>query len=100
MSRKTVMAARSSATPWFGGSCLGANSSLDPFNESHLAVQSGDVQGSMAVFVARCKVRSAFHEKRKGLRPRVPLGREMGCRSAPWAACVHIGTAGDQPGNR
>src|SRR5437867_718147 len=100
MSRKTVMPARSSATPLFGGSAnFGTKPSLDPLSHSHLTVQFGDVQGRMAVVVTGRKVGSAFHEKRKGLRPRVPLGGEMGCRSAPWATCVYIGTVGDQPRN-
>src|SRR5262245_35580956 len=94
------MPARSSATPLFGGSAnFGTKPSLDPLGKAHLTVQFGDVQGRMAVVVAGRKVGSAFHEERKRLRPCVPLGREMCGRSAPWAACVYIGTVGDQPRN-
>jgi hypothetical protein len=54
----------------------------------------------MAVVVASRKVGSAFHKERKRLRPCVPLGCEVSCRSAALTASIDVCAVCDEPGNR
>jgi hypothetical protein len=78
----------------------GADPRPDPLNKPGISILLGNVEGRMAILIPRREVGSMLNKQGQCLRSRVPLGREMHCRSVAWAASTDSRAMCQQPGNR